>query len=296
MDFLYDDAGALLGFKYNGACYYYIQNLQGDIIGILDSTGAQIVSYTYGAWGEPVSITGTAASTIGAKNPFRYRGYYYDSESELYYLNSRYYDSKVSRFLNADGYISTGELFLGNNMFGYCQNNPGNMVDEEGTDPTPSWAKRINNGTATEKDYNKALLADVSAWIGLAGIAVRRAINSARVYEGHIMYYKEHSKSGTTNPANRNKHEAGKARKQRDNNGEKGDARRTPNPNKRRSTNAAYEYNCSENSINGTEIVGVSIVVACLLADDVTIIGIVDDLALLPLVPIVWDSASGVIS
>ena len=65
MDFLYDDAGALLGFKYNGARYYYIQNLQGDITGILDSAGTQVVSYTYSAWGELVSITGTAASTIG---------------------------------------------------------------------------------------------------------------------------------------------------------------------------------------------------------------------------------------
>ena len=133
MDFLYDDAGTLLGFKYGEATYYYIQNLQGDIVGILDSAGTQIVSYTYSAWGEPVSVTGSAANTIGAKNPFRYRGYYYDSESELYYLNSRYYDPEGLRFINADGYVTTGDEILDFNMFAYCSNNPVFQKDPSGS-------------------------------------------------------------------------------------------------------------------------------------------------------------------
>lgn len=93
IDFLYDEAGDLLGFKYGGARYYYIRNLQSDITGILNSAGQTIVSYTYDSWGNPLFVTGSAANTIGQKNPFRYRGYYYDQESGLYYLNSRYYDN-----------------------------------------------------------------------------------------------------------------------------------------------------------------------------------------------------------
>jgi len=66
---------------------------------------------------------------------FRYRGYYYDSETRLYYLQSRYYDSEVCRFINADGYASTGQGFLGHNMFAYCNNNPVNYTDTCGTEP-----------------------------------------------------------------------------------------------------------------------------------------------------------------
>ena len=121
-----------MGFKYGDATYYYIQNLQGDIVGILDSTGNQIVSYSYSAWGEPVSTTGSAATTIGVKNPFRYRGYYYDTESQLYYLNSRYYDSSRGRFLNADGYISVAQSAFRHNMFTYCDNNFVNSKDPGG--------------------------------------------------------------------------------------------------------------------------------------------------------------------
>ena len=90
LDFLYDDAGSLLGLKWNGTAYYYIKNLQGDIIGILDSDGTKVVNYVYDAWGQ-VSLGGTPWNwvALGELNPFRYRGYYYDTESGLYYLNSR---------------------------------------------------------------------------------------------------------------------------------------------------------------------------------------------------------------
>ncbi len=91
-----------------------------------------MVSYTYDAWGAPLSVTGTAADTIGQLNPFRYRSYYYDNETGLYYLNSRYYDPETYRFLNADGLLSTGQGVLGYNMYAYCMNNPANRIDSNG--------------------------------------------------------------------------------------------------------------------------------------------------------------------
>ena len=109
-----------------------IRNLQGDITGILNSAGEQIVSYTYDSWGRLLSTSGSAAETIGQKNPFRYRGYYYDAESGWYYLNSRYYDPEVGRFLNADGYVTTSIEILDSNMFAYCKNNPVNLSDPSG--------------------------------------------------------------------------------------------------------------------------------------------------------------------
>ncbi len=78
----------------------------GDIIRILNSNGEVFVEYTYNAFGEVLLVTGPLASTIGQNNPFRYRGYYYDKETGFYYLNSRYYDPTVGRFLNADGIVS----------------------------------------------------------------------------------------------------------------------------------------------------------------------------------------------
>ena len=90
------------------------------------------MSYTYDAWGNPESISGSMASTLGAANPFRYRSYYFDTESGLYYLMSRYYDPVVGRFLNADSYVSTGQGLNSGNMFAYCLNNPMTYYDSNG--------------------------------------------------------------------------------------------------------------------------------------------------------------------
>ena len=91
-----------------------------------------VAEYTYDSWGKLLSVTGSLAETVGKANPFRYRGYYYDTETELYYLNSRYYDPETGRFINADGYVSTEQGVLGNNMFAYCGNNPVVRVDSTG--------------------------------------------------------------------------------------------------------------------------------------------------------------------
>ena len=118
---------------YNGTTYYYVKNLQGDIVAILDSSGTAVVEYTYNAWGVLLSTTGSMASTLGVHNPLRYRGYIYDPETALYYLQSRYYDPDVGRFINADAFASTGQGILGNNMFAYCRNNPVSRIDPSGT-------------------------------------------------------------------------------------------------------------------------------------------------------------------
>lgn len=132
MHFTYDSNGPM-SVLYNGTEYFYLKNAQGDITGMVDTTGSQVVSYSYNAWGDPVSTEGSMKDTLGAGNPFRYRSYVYDAETDLYYLNSRYYNPTWGRFLNVDGYASTGQGITGNNMFAYCNDNPVNHVDEDGT-------------------------------------------------------------------------------------------------------------------------------------------------------------------
>ena len=128
----YDGNGAPMTLTYGSAVYYYVTNLQGDVVALLDGNGNPVVRYTYDAWGRPLSTTGSLATTVGALNPLRYRGYVYDTEWSLYYLQSRYYDADLGRFINADAFVSTGQGILGNNMFAYCGNNPVNYIDPMG--------------------------------------------------------------------------------------------------------------------------------------------------------------------
>ena len=103
-----------------------------DIIGILDRNGVEVVTYLYDTWGKLISTTGSKASTIGEDNPFRYRGYYYDEETGLYYLNQRYYNPEWGRFISADDNMGqTGEL-LSHNVYAYCANNPVIREDPDG--------------------------------------------------------------------------------------------------------------------------------------------------------------------
>ena len=116
--------GTPLSLTTGGQTYFYVTNLQGDVVGILDATGNLLVAYTYDAWGNSLTTTGPQATTLGTLNPLRYRGYVYDTETGLYYLQSRYYNPEIGRFLNADAFTSTGQGLIGNNMFAYCLNNP----------------------------------------------------------------------------------------------------------------------------------------------------------------------------
>ncbi len=132
--YLYDENGAAIGFEYNGTPYYYLKNVQGDVLSIVDNSGAIVVNYTYNAWGEIISTTGTLASTIGAINKLRYRSYYYDTETGFYYLQSRYYDPVVKRFISPDStdYLTANGTFDGYNLYAYCLNNPMIYSDPSG--------------------------------------------------------------------------------------------------------------------------------------------------------------------
>ena len=137
--FQYGAGGVPLGFVYNGVQYFYITNQLGDIIGITDSTGDAFVMYSYDEWGSPIqTITrdNTAEQNkIAEINPLRYRGYYYDTETGYYYLQSRYYNPEWGRFISPDsfGYIDNSTR-LGFNAYIYCVNNPIMFTDPTGTE------------------------------------------------------------------------------------------------------------------------------------------------------------------
>ena len=120
--FFYDQQGNRVGMAdSSNHFYYYIYNVQGDVIALADaSTGKLAATYTYDAWGKLVELKDTTANSVGTQNPFRYRGYYYDTETSLYYLQTRYYDPEVGRFINADAFASTDiSGVLSANMFAY---------------------------------------------------------------------------------------------------------------------------------------------------------------------------------
>ena len=125
--------------SFNGNTFYYVTNGQGDVTGITDSTGNLQITYYYDAWGTAYCTYNTATSPYAQSlydlNPLLYRGYVFDREAGMYYLQSRYYIPSIGRLLNADGLVSTGQGILGNNMFAYCESNPVNAVDHTGMLP-----------------------------------------------------------------------------------------------------------------------------------------------------------------
>ena len=154
--YLYDESGAPIGLQYRTKSYaanvfdtfYFEKNLQGDIVAIYNASGEKIGSYTYDAWGN-CTVTVVSENTtleknvVRSYNPFRYRGYYYDTETGLYYLQSRYYNPVWGRFLNADGYVNANGDLIGFNMYAYCSSNPVNYVDYSGEDAVYYWASTL---------------------------------------------------------------------------------------------------------------------------------------------------------
>jgi RHS repeat-associated protein len=147
-DYCYDANGQLYAVSYkansstDAVTYYFAHNWRGDITSIYDGDGNMVAKYEYDVWGNVLTVTNsnnseiTDPNHIANLNPFRYCSYYYDSESGLYYLMSRYYDPVVHRFLNADGYFQSGDNILDTNMNAYCQNNPIMNSDPTGNHPS----------------------------------------------------------------------------------------------------------------------------------------------------------------
>lgn len=134
LDFLYDENNKLYGFVLDKTTpYYYVRDVLENILGIIDKNGNFVVQYAYNAWGKIQSITGTLATTVGEHNPFRYKGYHFDSDTGMYYCHTRYYVPDWCRWLCADGvgWLDPSSLFE-QNLYCYCNNNPVCCIDPSG--------------------------------------------------------------------------------------------------------------------------------------------------------------------
>lgn len=172
IDFAYDYQGRPYSLTYNGTTYYYVLNLQGDVVRIVNASGAVQASYTYDAWGNILSSSGTLADV----NPLRYRGYVFDAETGLYYLNSRYYDPANRRMLSPDdlSLLNSSQFALvDKNLFSYCDNNAVVRKDADGAfwDTVLDAASVV--GDIVEIAANPA---NPIAWASLAADAVSLAV------------------------------------------------------------------------------------------------------------------------
>jgi len=197
MDFFYG-ANGLCGFSLNGQNYSYKKNAQNDIIGIYDSTGKQIVKYDYDAWGvqtlsyfveeceeyAQVDINAYTDNSninqyVALHNPFRYRSYYYDTETGLYYLNSRYYDPELGRFVNADSIDNIDEETLnGLNLYAYCLDNPIFYTDSDGN--KPKWWQWLLFGIGAVLVVAAAVVLTVVSGGAATGLLAAVAVGAAK--------------------------------------------------------------------------------------------------------------------
>ena len=184
--YTYDALGALSGIQYKNAAgtvtnYIVRCTLSSDVDQIFDTKGSLVARYIYDTWGSTLSVTDASGKAITDPlhianiNPIRYRGYYYDAETGLYYVNSRYYDSEINRFINADDIDQLGadDSPLSYNLFAYCMNNPVNRFDVNGNWSLPNWAK-ITIGVA-------AIAVGTIATVATGGAAVPVLVASLKI-------------------------------------------------------------------------------------------------------------------
>jgi len=151
--FLYDVNNTHIGFLFDGIEYFYLTDLIGNIIFILAEDGTEMVKYEYDAYG---NIINSPTGTLSTINPYTYRGYRYDTEIDMYYLNSRYYNPETGRFISSDGLLGeTGDI-QSTNMYAYCANNPIANVD-----PTGFWVMSLFGFTITYGAFGGGF---VSVW------------------------------------------------------------------------------------------------------------------------------------
>ena len=135
LNFDYDMHGELIGFEYNKNSYFYVRDALGNINHIIDSSGNLMISYKYDEWGKLIDTitTSTFALILSGINPFIYKGYYYDKETQLYWVSSRYYSPELCRWISPDSieYLDP-ESINGLNLYAYCNNDPVNKYDPSG--------------------------------------------------------------------------------------------------------------------------------------------------------------------
>ena len=179
LNYIYDNESQLVGVICNNELYYYVKNLQGDVIKLIDSNGNVVVKYGYDAWGKLLYVKDdngnavTSATHVGNLNSFRYRGYCADSETGFYYLQTRYYDPELGRFMNADRaeiLTAFGGTLQEKNLFAYCNNDPVNFCDPIGCF-TASIAISLSLITKLS-----ALLSGIIAGIKTSIISIKAAI------------------------------------------------------------------------------------------------------------------------
>jgi RHS repeat-associated protein len=173
------------------------KNLQGDIVAVYNSFGLKLVTYTYDAWGNATTTYHNGgASTLAANNPIRYRGYYYDTTLQMYYLQSRYYDAKICRFINADSALY--HSMLGYNMFAYCGNNPVNRFDSTGKYYEDLWN---NYGDPLDDWFFDGITGGGSYYYGPGSAYYNYTVYSKRsISDANIIgYYSGGLSSGITN-------------------------------------------------------------------------------------------------
>ena len=177
--YFYDSFGNLSMIRYtlvgsdnsvSTATYLAQTNSQGDVVALYKKSGELYARYEYDAWGNTLSVTDangneiTAWYNIANANPIRYRGYYFDADLNLYYLQSRYYDSEIGRFINSDNVTDPGAGLLGYNTFIYCANNPVNAADPSGHAIETVWDV-FSIGVGILDVYTNPT--DPWAWVGL---------------------------------------------------------------------------------------------------------------------------------
>ena len=206
--FMYDNNGDPLGFIYNGTEYYYIKNAQNDVTAIASADGTIIANYYYDPWGKLTEITGD--TEIAELNPIRYRSYYYDSETEWYYLNTRYYSPELCRFISSDNLVITvGGNVMGYNLFVSCFNNPINLTDSSGN--WPKWVKNAANWVYNTivkpvtkvvnkvlSKFNAATSIGASFSVTSAGVSYNYQIGIALDTRGNVAVQRSHSWGAST--------------------------------------------------------------------------------------------------
>ena len=208
--FMYDNNGDIFGFIDGGTEYYYVKNAQNDVTAIASADGTIIANYYYDSWGQITEVTGN--TEIAEINPIRYRSYYYDSETEWYFLNSRYYSPELCRFISSDNLVITvGGEIKGYNLFLYCFNNPINLSDSSGN--WPQWFKNAANWVNNKiikpvvrvankvlSKFNAATSIGVSLSATSSGISYNYQIGVSLDTRGNVTVQRSYSWGASTSP------------------------------------------------------------------------------------------------